>query len=117
LIDPKIQAIATLGSEQDPAPERTRRLEKFLNGDTTAVSSLPSWLRIDYPRVHRFVGPLLPLTIEYITCDDVSHRKIESFGGVVERECYYRLRHGETNLVVGVFYTADGRIIQIAPRL
>ena len=117
LVDPAIQTIATLRSEKDPAPERTRRLETFLNGDTTAVSSMPSWLRIDYPRLHRFVTRLVPLTVQYITCDDVSQRKLESFGGVAERECYFRLRHGETNLVVGVFYTADGRIAKIAPRL
>jgi CubicO group peptidase (beta-lactamase class C family) len=117
LIDPTIQTIATLSSEQDRVPERTRGLEKFLNGDTTAVSSLPNWLRIDYPRVHSFVTRLVPLTVEYITCDDVSRRKLESFGGVLERECYYRLRHGETNLVIGVFYTADGRIAMIYPRL
>lgn len=103
LVDPTIQRIATLRSERDPLPERTRRLEKLLNGDPTAISSLPSWLRIDYPRLHNFIAGLVPLTVEYITCDDVSRRKLESFGGVVERECYYRLHHGQTNLLIGVF--------------
>jgi hypothetical protein len=89
----------------------------LLNGDTTAISSLPSWLRIDYPRLHSFIAGLVPLTVEYITCDDVSRRELESFGGVVERECYYRLPHGETNVVIGVFYTGDRRIAMIYPRL
>jgi hypothetical protein len=73
--------------------------------------------RIDYPRVRGFLAELLPLTVEYIACDDVSRRKLEWFGAVAERECYYRLRHGETNMVIGVFYTVDGRIARIAPRL
>ena len=50
-------------------------------------------------------------------CDDVSHRKLASFGGVIEHECYYRLHHAEANIVIGVFYTADGRIALIGPRL
>jgi CubicO group peptidase (beta-lactamase class C family) len=116
LVDPTIQPIANLPVEKDPAPERTHRLEKLLNGDATAASSMPSWLRIDYPRVKSFVGRLAPFTVEYITCDDVSRRKLESFGGMAELECYYRLHHEETNFVIGVFYAADGRIALIGPR-
>ena len=117
LADPTVQPPSALRDDRDATPERTRNLAMLLNGDSTAVPLVPGWRRIDYPRVRGFLAELLPLTVEYIACDDVNRRKIELFGAVAERECYYRLRHGETNMVIGVFYTADGRIARIAPRL
>ncbi|MEP6820547.1 MAG: serine hydrolase domain-containing protein [bacterium] len=116
LVDSKVRSMSALRSEVDPAPEHTRRLTLLLNGDSTALPLVPAWLRIDYPRVHGFLAELLPLTLEYIACDDVSRRRLELFGAVAERECYYRLRHGETSMVIAVFYTADGRVVRLAPR-
>lgn len=116
LADSTLRAIASLPSERDRMPERTRRLAALLNGDSTAAATTPAWRRLMYPQVRGFLSDVVPLTVAYITCDDVAARRIERFGGMAALECYYRLRHDPMTMTLSVLYTRDGRITGMFPR-
>jgi CubicO group peptidase (beta-lactamase class C family) len=115
LIDSTLPPLSSLPSRRDPSPARTRRLTALLNGDSTAAPATPAWLRLMYPQIHGFLSDQLPLTVDYVDCDDVGRRKIERFGATAERECYYRLRHGELDMVMSVLYANDDRIMGMFP--
>jgi len=116
LADSTLRAIASLPAERDRMPERTRRLTALLNGDSTAAPATPAWRRLMYPQVRGSLSEVLPLTVEFVTCDDVAARRIERFGGMAALECYYRLRHDAVALTLSVMYTRDGRINGMFPR-
>jgi CubicO group peptidase (beta-lactamase class C family) len=116
LVDSTLRPASALHPERDPAPDRTRRLTALLNGDSTAAPTTPAFHRLMYPRIRGFLAELLPLAVEYVTCDDVARRQLEQFGATAERECYYRLRHGSMVRFLSVLYARDGRIMGMYPR-
>lgn len=116
LVDSTLQPLSSLHAQRDRAPDRTRRVAALLNGDSTAAAATPAWRRLMYPQIRGFISELLPLTVDYLACDDVASRKIERFGATADRECYYRLRHGSVDMVLGVLYTRDERIMGMFPR-
>ena len=116
LADSTMRQISAMRSERDPAPDRTRRLAAFLNGDSLATQTSDAWRRIEWPRIRVFVSDLLPIGTEYITCDDVARRRIERSDATAARECYYRLSHGPMSMAISVFYASDGRIVGMFPR-
>ena len=116
LVDSTIHQISSMRSERDPAPERTRRLAAFLNGDSLATPTSDAWRHIEWPRIRDFVSELLPIGAEYIACDDVARRKIERSDATTARECYYRLSHGTMSMAISVFYASDGRVVGMFPR-
>jgi CubicO group peptidase (beta-lactamase class C family) len=116
LLDSTLKPLSSLHAERDRAPERTRRVAALLNGDSTAAAATPAWRRLMYPQIRGFISELLPLTVDYLACDDVASRQIERFGATADRECYYRLRHGPVDMVLGVLYTRDERIMGMLPR-
>ena len=116
LTDSTLRSIASLRAEPDRTPERTRRLAALLNGDSTAAAATPAWRRLMYPQIRGFLSDAVPLTVDFITCDDVAARHIDRFGGTAALECYYRLRHDPMTITLSVLYTADGRITGMFPR-
>lgn len=114
--DTSVRAIASLSAQRDSSPSRTARLAALLNGDSLAAPATPAWRRLMYPQIRGFLSDAVPMTVEYVTCDDVSRRHIERFGGTAARECYYRLRHDPMTMMLAVLYTADGRITGMFPR-
>src|SRR5262245_12677036 len=89
LADSTLPPIASLHAGTDPSPARTRRLAALLNGDSTAAPATPAWRRLMYPQIRGFVSEMVPLAVQYVTCDNVADRHIDRFGGVAARECYY----------------------------
>jgi len=116
LADSTLPPIASLRAGTDPAPARTQRLAALLNGDSTAAAATPAWRRLMYPQIRGFLAEIVPLTVQYVTCDNVADRHIDRFGGVATRERYYKLRHDSTELTLGVLYTQDDRITGMFPR-
>jgi len=116
LADSTLPTIASLHAERDQTPERTRRLAALLNGDSTAAPATPPWRRLMYPQIRGFLEDVVPLTVEYVTCDNVTSSHIDRFGGTAALECYYRLHHGPMNMTLSVLYTRDGRITGMFPR-
>jgi len=116
LADSTLPTIASLPATRDRRPERTRQLAALLNGDSTAALATPAWRRLMYPQIRGFLSDVVPLAVEYVTCDDVASRKIERFGGTAALECYYRLRHDTMAMTLSVLYTREGRISGMFPR-
>jgi len=116
LADSTIPDISSLRPERDPAPARTQRLSALLNGDSTAAPATAPWRRYMYPQIRGFVSDIVPVTVQYVTCDNVASRHIDRFGGVAARECYYKLRHDQMEMTLGVLYTQDDRITGMLPR-
>ena len=116
LADSTLRPVGLLPAERDRMPERTRRLTALLNGDSTAAPATPAWRRLMYPQIRGFLSEAQPLTVEFVTCDDVTSRRLERFGGTAALECYYRLRHDPMRMALSVLYTADGRITGMFPR-
>jgi hypothetical protein len=116
LTDSTVRPVSALRPERDPAPDQTRRVAAFVNGDSTGAPSTPAFRRLMYPQIRGFLADQLPLAVEYVTCDDIARRRLEQFGALAERECYYRLRDGAVDMIVSVLYARDGRIMGMYPR-
>jgi len=118
LYEPALQTARFMKPKPDDDPARAVRLKSALSDLAKGVKSSPA-IASAYPNFmskddrDELAGQIKDIrAFDYLDCDDVSTRKIERYGSLVDRNCYYKI-----SSQAGIFYatfalTKDGRLIE-----
>lgn len=115
LADDSLRAIPE--AVADPDPQRTKRLQALLSGDSTVLPLAPAFARHQYAVVAKAFGGMAShvSAFSFRSCDDLRRSKA-SLPSLAQSECYYRIEiTGSEAITLAVYYTASGAIADIHP--